>query len=74
MIKPLAIVLQGEIVYELVGLYPSENFFLINGSTGEVSLKTSLRADSLKSTSYLVRSPYFIHNRISDSALAAPFR
>lgn len=47
-------ILQGEIVYEMIGVYPAGSFFSVNSSTGLVSLRNDLRMDSLRNEEYVV--------------------
>ncbi len=45
---------QGEIVYELIGDYPAQSFFQIDGKTGVISTTSGLKTDSLRAQSYNV--------------------
>ncbi len=47
---------QGRILYAITGVYPAQNFFWIDAGTGVVYVQRSLKDDSLKSSSYTVRS------------------
>ncbi len=47
---------QGEVVYELVGDYPSQSFFWVDSASGVLYVRNSLQADSLESTEYPVRT------------------
>jgi protocadherin Fat 4 len=46
---------KGDMMYDIIGLYPSESFFWINELTGAIYLRNSLKEDSLKSTQYTIR-------------------
>lgn len=46
--------MQGTIEYVMAGLYPAENFFWVDSQTGAIFVSRSLKADSLKSTEYIV--------------------
>lgn len=45
---------QGDIIFELIGVYPSEHFFYIDNKTGIIYVKKSLREDVLQYTTYTV--------------------
>ncbi|VDH99244.1 protocadherin Fat 4, partial [Mytilus galloprovincialis] len=55
--------LKKELVYELIGVYPAQNFFVVNPATGDVSLKAALSADPLALLDYTLRV------QVYDSAL-----
>ncbi|CAG5130538.1 unnamed protein product, partial [Candidula unifasciata] len=44
--------LEGQIVYQLTGVYPSPSFFSVNSSTGQISLISSLVTDPLNMSTY----------------------
>lgn len=50
----ICVYLQKELVYELIGVYPAQNFFVVNPATGDVSLKAALSADPLALLDYTV--------------------
>ena len=45
---------QGTIRFSISGIYPAENFFWIDETSGRIYLKRSLKEDSLKSTQYQI--------------------
>ena len=45
---------QGDLVYELTGVYPAQFFFWIHRDNGRVYVLQDLNADSLRSTQYKV--------------------
>ena len=45
--------------YEIDGIYPAESFFQIDINSGLITLKASLKDDSLKSTQYTVSVELF---------------
>jgi hypothetical protein len=45
---------QGSIVYEIDGTYPSQYFFGVNSTTGQVKIIQDLRQDSTKLLTYTV--------------------
>ncbi len=47
--------LQGRVLYELVGDYPSQSFFWVDATTGVLFVRNSLQSDSLQSTEYGIR-------------------
>jgi len=46
--------LQQDLVYELIGVYPAQDYFIVNPTNGQVSLKASLTTDSLQLLDYTV--------------------
>ena len=49
------LIVQGELKYELVGVYPAQDFFTVDPDTAEVKVRKPLAQDSLRSVEYLVR-------------------
>ncbi|KAL5018741.1 hypothetical protein ScPMuIL_004463 [Solemya velum] len=47
--------LAGVIVYEVIGVYPANDFFSVNSTTGIVSVKKNLETDNTKLLSYVLR-------------------
>ena len=45
---------RGQIVYEVVGEYPGDNFFGVNSTTGQVYIITNLMDDALARSLYTV--------------------
>lgn len=45
---------QGEIMYEVVGLYPAMNYFSVVANTGVVKVIGNIKADPLRLMSYTV--------------------
>ena len=46
--------LKQSIVYEIVGLFPTQSFFVLDSSNGRIILRNSLLSDSLQTQSYTV--------------------
>ena len=47
--------LVGQINYEMIGDYPTQSFFAINGLTGNISTTQSLKSDNLRNGVYIAR-------------------
>ena len=45
---------QGQIRYEMIGDYPSQSFFRLDGVTGIITTTASLRSDASYNTFYVV--------------------
>lgn len=45
---------KGTIRYELVGIYPAQDFFAVNPSTGSVTVTRDLATDSFETMQYTV--------------------
>ncbi len=45
---------QGDVVYELTGVYPAQYFFWIDSQSGTVRVSQSLKNDNLRLISYSV--------------------
>lgn len=41
-------------MYEIVGDYPAQDFFSVNGTTGQVTIEKDLREDATKTLQYMV--------------------
>ena len=46
--------MQGEIVYEVVGLYPAMDYFTVVKNSGVVKINGNIKADPLQLMSYSV--------------------
>lgn len=46
---------QGRIYYESIGDYPAQSFFVVQNTSGAISVTQDLRQDNLRLNSYLVR-------------------
>ncbi|XP_048248646.1 protocadherin Fat 4-like [Haliotis rufescens] len=44
--------LAGTMMYELIGVYPAPNFFFVNITTGDVSIRTDLQTDAAATPQY----------------------
>lgn len=45
---------QGNLRYELVGIYPAQDFFAVDPSSGEVSVIRNLTTDNFETMQYTV--------------------
>ena len=60
-------VFQEKIQFEVIGDYPAPSFFKIGNNSGDVSIKSDLKADNLKSTKYTVRIAIYSHSLIDEA-------
>ncbi|XP_046561621.1 protocadherin Fat 4-like [Haliotis rubra] len=44
--------LAGTMMYELIGVYPAPSFFMVNSTTGDVSIKSDLKTDAAGTAQY----------------------
>lgn len=51
---------QGSIVYELVGIYPAQDFFAVNQATGAINITRDLATDSFETMQYTVSCTTFL--------------
>ena len=52
--------LQGQIIYEVIGLYPAQLYFMIERNSGVIKVAGNIKDDPLRLSSYTVSGQYIL--------------